>query len=76
MGRKRFQWVEKCFQHFFETFSDINDNTKMALIILEKSIEELFEQNEEKIAEKAKTANNEESLMQYHVYIDQEKTQL
>ena len=74
MGRKRFLWVEKCFQHFFETFSDINDNTKVALIILEKSIEELFERNEEKIAEKAKTANNEESLMQYHVYIDQEKT--
>ena len=34
-----------------------------------KSIEDTFEKNEKKIQEKAETANDEESLMKYHVFL-------
>ena len=70
MGRKRFLWVEKCIPHFFEKFGQMNDNIKMKLMDLEKSIIQVYEKNEETIEEKAEGGKDEETLMQYaYVYL-------
>ena len=58
------------FAAFFEQFGNVDENVKMALLNIQKSIVELYDQNEQKIVEKAKTASDEESLMKYQVYID------
>ena len=76
MGKRRFNWVRRCLKHFFEKFIEVNDDTKMALINLEKNIEDTYDKNEKTIEDKADSAKDEESLMKYHVYIDEHKIQL
>ena len=51
MCRKRWDWVEKCFKHFFESFDQMNDFIKNELLNLVSSIEETY-QNLEKEIEK------------------------
>ena len=49
MCKKRFDWVEKCFEHFWETFPEISENTKKELIKLVKSIDDNYQKHEQEI---------------------------
>merc|ERR1712080_432268 len=76
MGKRRFNWVRKCFQHFFENFSQIDDNVKIQIINIQKSIEDTYDKNEKVIEDKAETAKDEDGLIQHLTYINQHKIQL
>ena len=66
MGKGRFEWVSKCFDHFFENFNQIDDLTKDKLLKLEKRIEDTYQENEEKIRAKSKVV--EEAITASHGY--------
>ena len=57
-----FQWISNCLRHFFETFTDVDNQTKNKLINLEKSISEKYSNNETEIdvmTKKAKEASDQ-----------------
>ena len=51
-----FQWIIDCFRHLFETFSDIDNQTKDKLLDLEKNISKKYDSNESEIDEMTKSA--------------------
>ena len=62
-ANKSFQWITDCFQHFFETFSDVENQTKAKILDLERDIREKYGNNETEINEMEKRAN--ETLDKY-----------
>lgn len=58
MGKRRFNWVEKCFNHFFETFDGLPDHIKNAIISLVRSIDETYQKYEEKIMNREECAKS------------------
>ena len=66
MGKTRFDWVGKCFLHFFETFDDINIRVQKQLLELVHSIEETFQKNEKKIQEIAETVKDASHISEVH----------
>ena len=57
-GKKRFEWVKKCFQHYFEKFIQINELTKEKMVKLEKIVEEEYLNHKAKFEEVLNTAKN------------------
>ena len=57
-GKKRLQWVKKCFQHYFEKFIQIDDPTKEKMGKLEKIIGEEYLNLGAKFEEVLNTAKN------------------
>ena len=62
-ANKSFQWITDCFQHFFETFTDIENQTKAKILDLERDISEKYGNNKTEINEMEKRAY--ETLDQY-----------
>ena len=58
-----FQWISDCLRHFFETFTDVDNQTKDKLINLENNISEKYSNNETEID--VMTKNAKEALDQY-----------
>ena len=58
-----FQWISDCLRHFFETFTDVDNQTKNKLINLEKNISEKYSNNETEID--VMTKNAKEASDQY-----------
>ena len=51
MWRKKLGWVDGCFQHFLENFSQIDKNIKEKIFDIQKSIEILYPKIETRINE-------------------------
>lgn len=58
-----FYWLRDCLRHFFETFTDVDKQTKNKLINLEKIISEKYSNNETEID--VMTKNAKEASEQY-----------
>ena len=57
-----FHWIKNCLTHFFETFTDVDNQTKNKLITLEKNISEKYSNVETEIdvmTKKAKEASDQ-----------------
>ena len=57
-----FHWIKNCLKHFFETFTDLDNQAKNKLITLEKNISEKYSNNETEIdvmTKKAKEASDQ-----------------
>ena len=70
MGKRRFNWVSKCFKHFFEKFTKIDDSTKDKILNLEKRIEDTYEKNEEFIRDNCQMVKDANTVAQVHGTFD------
>ena len=69
MCTRRLDWVDKCFQHFLETFNQVSEHVKTQLLNLSKSIEDMYKKLEEKIEEMAETVKDAKTVTQSIVHI-------
>ena len=66
MGKRRFGWVEKCFEHFLDTFSQVEDYVRIEILDLVSSVEDTFQKNQKKIAEMTEKVKGSDHVVQVH----------
>ena len=66
MCKKRFAWVKKCFQHYIEIFTDLNDKIKTELLSVVKTIEDTYQTHQTNIEEMAEMLKDATHIVQVH----------